>query len=455
MEKVKPRTLSGFMELLPAPQVQMECIMQVLRETYALYGFYPLDTPLIESSEVLLAKGGGETEKQIYRFTKGDADLALRFDLTVPLAKYVALHYNDLSFPFRRFQIGKVYRGERAQRGRFREFYQADIDIIGDGKLDVTNEAEIPAIIYQVFTRLGLHRFQIRVNNRKILNGFYAMLGLTDKAGDIMRTVDKLDKIGAGKVRDLLTAEDIGLTEDQAGEILTFISIQGSNQQVLSALESYRGRNKVFDQGLDELHTVVKYLSAFGVPEKKFAVDLTIARGLDYYTGTVYETVMLDHPEVGSICSGGRYDNLAEYYTDKQLPGVGISIGLTRLFFVLEDQGYLNDGLNTAPADVLLLPMTEDLSPAIALATQLREAGIRAQIHGEQKKFKQKISYADKLHIPYVIFLGEDEIQSGVAAVKDLATGEQVKLPPAEAIAHIQAGLDKLNQGAPILDRGE
>ena len=453
--KVQPRTLSGFMELLPRQQMVMERIMEILRETYSLYGFTPLDTPIIEASEVLLAKGGGETEKQIYRFTKGDADLALRFDLTVPLAKYVALHYNDLSFPFRRYQIGKVYRGERAQRGRFREFYQADIDIIGDGKLDVTNEAEIPAIIYQVFTRLGLHRFQIRVNNRKILNGFYAMLGLTDKAGDIMRTVDKLDKIGAGKVRDLLTAEDIGLTEDQAGEILTFISIQGSNQQVLSALESYRGRNKVFDQGLDELHTVVKYLSAFGVPEKKFAVDLTIARGLDYYTGTVYETTMLDHPEIGSICSGGRYDNLAEYYTDKQLPGVGISIGLTRLFFVLEDQGYLNDGLNTAPADVLLLPMTEDLSPAIALATQLREAGIRAQIHGEQKKFKQKISYADKLHIPYVIFLGEDEISSGVAAVKDLATGEQVKLPPAEAIAHIQAGLDKLNQGAPILDRGE
>ena len=336
MPKMTPRTLSGFMELLPGPQQQMERIMEILRRTYALYGFTPLDTPIIEASEVLLAKGGGETEKQIYRFTKGDADLALRFDLTVPLAKYVALHYNDLSFPFRRYQIGKVYRGERAQRGRFREFYQADIDIIGDGKLDVTNEAEIPAIIYQVFTRLGLHRFQIRVNNRKILNGFYAMLGLTDKAGDIMRTVDKLDKIGAGKVRDLLTAEDIGLTEDQAGEILTFISIQGSNQQVLSALESYRGRNKVFDQGLDELHTVVKYLSAFGVPEKNFAVDLTIARGLDYYTGTVYETTMLDHPEIGSVCSGGRYDNLAEYYTDKQLPGVGISIGLTRLFYVLQ-----------------------------------------------------------------------------------------------------------------------
>lgn len=468
--KVQPRTLSGFMELLPRQQMVMERIMEILRETYSLYGFTPLDTPIIEASEVLLAKGGGETEKQIYRFTRGDADLALRFDLTVPLAKYVALHYNDLSFPFRRYQIGKVYRGERAQRGRFREFYQADIDIIGDGKLDVTNEAEIPAIIYQVFTRLGLHRFQIRVNNRKILNGFYAMLGLTDKAGDIMRTVDKLDKIGAEKVRDLLTAEDIGLTEDQAGEILTFISIQGSNQQVLSALESYRGRNKVFDQGLDELHTVVKYLSAFGVPEKKFAVDLTIARGLDYYTGTVYETTMLDHPEIGSICSGGRYDNLAEYYTDKILPGVGISIGLTRLFYVLNEQGMLNPEMNIAPADVLILPMTEDLTAAISFAAQLRQAGIRTQLYTEQKKFKAKMSYADKLNIPFAVFLGEDEIKAGAATVKNLrmandfspeeiqrmeAEGmyKQVTLPVEEALTYLRRQLcDQLPQ-APILDK--
>ena len=448
--KVQPRTLSGFMELLPRQQMVMERIMEILRETYSLYGFTPLDTPVIEASEVLLAKGGGETEKQIYRFTKGDADLALRFDLTVPLAKYVALHYNDLSFPFRRYQIGKVYRGERAQRGRFREFYQADIDIIGDGKLDVTNEAEIPAIIYQVFTRLGLHHFQIRVNNRKILNGFYAMLGLTDKAGDIMRTVDKLDKIGAEKVRDLLTAEDIGLTEDQAGEILTFIAIQGNNQQVLSALESYRGRNEVFDQGLDELHTVVKYLSAFGVPEKNFAVDLTIARGLDYYTGTVYETTLLDHPEIGSVCSGGRYDNLAEYYTDKQLPGVGISIGLTRLFYVLQEQGMLNEALNSAPADALILPMTGDLGPAAALATQLRQAGVRTQLYTEQKKFKQKMTYADRIGVPYVLFLGDDEIAQGTVSVKDMATGEQVALLAAEAAEYLQKGLAGQGNISPI-----
>ena len=451
MAKMTPRTLSGFMELLPAPQQQMERIMEVLRRTYSLYGFTPLDTPVIESSDVLLAKGGGETEKQIYRFQKGDADLALRFDLTVPLAKYVALHYNDLSFPFRRYQIGKVYRGERAQRGRFREFYQADIDIIGDGKLSIINEAEIPAIIYKTFSTLGLKRFQIRVNNRKILNGFYAMLGLTEKSGVIMRTVDKLDKIGPEKVKAILMDEEIALSEEQASEILKFIAITGTNEEVLAALEGYQNRNEVFDEGLTELNTVVKYLAAFGVPAENFAVDLTIARGLDYYTGTVYETTLLDHPEIGSVCSGGRYDNLAEYYTDKQLPGVGISIGLTRLFYVLGEQGMLNPDLPTAPADVLILPMTDDLSAAISLATQLRENGIRAQIHGENKKFKQKISYADKLGIPYVIFLGEDEINAGVVACKDMATGEQTKLGPEATIARIKAGLAEKKKGAVIL----
>ena len=453
MAKVQPRTLSGFMELLPARQAQFDRMVDILKQTYSLYGFTPLDTPLIEASQVLLAKGGGETEKQIYRFMKGDTDLSLRFDLTVPLAKYVAQNYASLAFPFRRYQIGKVYRGERAQRGRFREFYQADIDVIGDGKLDISNEAEIPSIIYRAFTALGLKRFQIRVNDRKILNGFYSMLGLTEKSADIMRTVDKLDKIGPDKVRALLIAPEIGLTGEQADEILKFIAIRGTNSEVIAALQGYRGRDELFDLGLDELETVVKYLTAFGVPESHFAVDLTIARGLDYYTGTVYETTMLDHPEIGSICSGGRYDNLAEYYTDKQLPGVGISIGLTRLFFVLEDQGYLNDQLNTAPADVLILPMTDDLSPAIALATTLRAAGIRTQIHGEQKKFKQKLSYADKLAIPYALFLGEDEINAGVASVKDLRTGQQQKLTPEQAVEYIKAGLDKLNQGTPILDK--
>ena len=452
MAKMPPRTLSGFMELLPAPQRQMERIMEVLRKTYSLYGFTPLDTPVIESSEVLLAKGGGETEKQIYRFQKGDSDLSLRFDLTVPLAKYVALRYNGLSFPFRRYQIGKVYRGERAQRGRFREFYQADIDIIGDGKLDITNEAEIPSIIYQTFSTLGLKRFQIRVNNRKILNGFYAMLGLTEKSADVMRTVDKLDKIGPEKVKTILV-EDFAVSEADADEILKFIAIKGSNEEVLTALEGYTGRNGMVDQGLSELNTVVKYLADFGVPAENFAVDLTIARGLDYYTGTVYETTLLDHPEIGSVCSGGRYDNLAEFYTDKQLPGVGISIGLTRLFYVLGEQGMLNPELPTAPADVLILPMTEDLSPAIALATQLRQAGIRTQLHCEQRKFKAKMSYADKLGVPYVVFLGDDEIAGNVVACKDMTSGEQTTLPFAETLALIQTGLAKRNEGAVILEK--
>ena len=453
MDRIKPRTLSGFMELLPARQVQFDRMVETLRKTYSLYGFTPLDTPAIEASEVLLAKGGGETEKQIYRFTKGDSDLALRFDLTVPLAKYVALNYGHLTFPFRRYQIGKVYRGERAQRGRFREFYQCDIDVIGDGKLDISNEAEIPSIIYNAFRSMGLERFKIRVNNRKILTGFYDMQGLGDQSADIMRTVDKLDKIGPDKVRDLLM--ESGVSQEAAGEILKFIAITGSNQEVLAALESYRGRSETFDQGVDELATVVKYLSAFGVPEENFAVDLTIARGLDYYTGTVYETVMLDHPEIGSICSGGRYDNLAGYYIDKPLPGVGISIGLTRLFYVLGEQGYFNEDMITAPTDVLVLPMTEDLAPAISFATLLRSSGVRAQVYGEQKKFKAKMSYADKLKIPYVVFLGEDEISKGVVKVKNMTTGDQEALSPEEAAALIRANKEKLAQEKPIQERGE
>ena len=447
--KVQPRTLSGFMELLPREQAIMEEMMSVLRETYASYGFAPLDTPVIEASEVLLAKAGGETEKQIYRFSKGDSDLSLRFDLTVPLAKYVALHYGSLAFPFRRYQIGKVYRGERAQRGRFREFYQADIDIIGDGKLDIANEAEIPAIIYQTFSRLGLQKFQIRVNNRKILNGFYSMMGLSEQSGDIMRTVDKLEKIGPEKVSGILTGE-LEVSQDAADEILKFIAIKRSNGQVLEALEQYRGRDALFDTGLEELGTVVKYLSAFGVPEEYFTVDLTIARGLDYYTGTVYETAMLDHPEIGSVCSGGRYDNLAEYYTNKILPGVGISIGLTRLFYVLNEQNMLNVENSGASADVLALPMTADLSPAIALCAQMRRDGVRVQLYTEQKKFNAKMNYAHKLGIPYVVFLGEDEINAGLISCKDMASGEQTKLDYGQTLSRIQAGLAQKRSGTVI-----
>ena len=447
MDKIKPRTLSGFMELLPDKQVQMNKMRAVLAETYARYGFTPLDTPAIEAAEVLLAKGGGETEKQIYRFTKGDSDLALRFDLTVPLAKYVAANYGQLTFPFRRYQIGKVWRGERAQRGRFREFYQADIDIIGDGALDILNEAEIPAIIYDTFTRLGLHRFRIRVNNRKVLNGFFAILGLSEQAGDVLRTIDKLDKIGADKVRALLT-DTCGVTSDQADEILRFIACPGTSADKLAFLEQYRGRNETFDLGLDELRTVVGYLPAFGVPEENFELDLTIARGLDYYTGTVYETVLLDHPEVGSICSGGRYDDLAGYYTNKSLPGVGISIGLTRLFYILQEQNMISDAVLTAPADVLILPMTDDLSAAVALASMLRAGGLRVQLYSEKKKFKAKIGYADKLGIPFVIFLGEDEIAQHVCALKNMATGVQEAVTQETALETIRAEIARRSAGA-------
>lgn len=450
MERIKPRTLSGFMELLPADQAKMERFMDILRRTYSLYGFTALDTPVIESSEVLLAKGGGETEKQIYRFSKGDTDLALRFDLTVPLAKYVAINYSNLSFPFRRYQIGKVYRGERAQRGRFREFYQADIDIIGDGKLDIINEAEIPSIICRTFTRLGLTKFVIRVNNRKILNGFYSMLGLSEKSGEIMRTVDKLDKIGPEKVKAILMEPEIGLREQQAGEILRFISINGDNDSVIAALEEYRGRDTMFDTGLDELKTVVAYLPEFGVPAENFAVDLTIARGLDYYTGTVYETTMTEHPEIGSVCSGGRYDDLAGYYTDKQLPGVGISIGLTRLFYVLSEQGMLSDDIITAPADALVIPMTDDISFAVKTATALRDAGVRTQLYTEQKKFKAKMSYAGKVGFPFVVLIGEDEIAQGKAALKNMATGEQKLLTPEEAAAVIAEEIARRGSGPVI-----
>ena len=448
MSRIKPRTLSGFMELLPEKQTHMEKIMQILRESYSLYGFTPLDTPAIEAAEVLLAKGGGETEKQIYKFSKGDNDLALRFDLTVPLAKYVAINYGQLSFPFKRYQIGKVYRGERAQRGRYREFYQADIDVIGDGALDVMSEAEIPAVIYRTFTALGLRKFKIRVNNRKVLGGFFDLLGISEKSGEVMRIIDKLEKIGPDKVRDLLLAE--GVEKDAAEEILKFTAITGTSTEKLKALGEYYGKNDLLDTGISELKTVAGYLPEFGVPEENFEIDFTIARGLDYYTGTVYETTMTDYPEIGSICSGGRYDNLAEYYTDKKLPGVGISIGLTRLFYVLDEQKLLAEELLTAPADVLVLPMTEDLSFAISAATHLRSEGIRVQLYGEQKKFKGKMSYANKLGVPFVVLVGEDEISQGKLSVKNMETGDQEILTADEAAKLINQELKKNKTIAPV-----
>ena len=439
MEKVTPRTLSGFMELLPADQLKMERLLGTLRRVYSLYGFTPLDTPAIESAEVLLAKGGGETEKQIYRFMKGDSDLALRFDLTVPLAKYVAANYAKLQFPFRRYQIGKVWRGERAQRGRFREFYQADIDVIGDGKLDIMNEAEIPSIICRAFTELGLRDFTIRINNRKALGGFFRMHGMSAPA-EILRTIDKLEKIGAEKVLAILL-EDCGLDESQAAAVLDFTGFTGTTAEKLAFLEGMCGRDELFDEGVRELRTVAEALPGLGVPPERFALDFTIARGLDYYTGTVYETTINSHPEIGSVCSGGRYDDLAEFYTDRKLPGAGISIGVTRLFYVLSEQGLLNPELEAAPADAIVLPMTEDLGFAAETATLLRESGIRTQLYTEEKKFKQKLSYASKLGIPFAVIIGEDEAKSGLVSLKDMRRGEQISCAPAEAAEKIKAAL--------------
>ena len=449
MSKRNARTLSGFMELLPEKQMYFEAMVKRLQEAYSLYGFTPLDTPIIEAAEVLLAKGGGETEKQIYRLTKGDTDLALRFDLTVPLAKYVALHYGQLTFPFRRFQIGKVYRGERAQRGRFREFYQADIDIIGDEKLGILNEAEIPGVIYHTFKSLGLDEFIIRINNRKVLNGLFLAFGIADKSALVMQTIDKLEKIGREKTLTILV-DDLSLNSTQAEQLLDLLCAKESGKSPVAALSGFMGKNALLDEGIEELFTVSEHMSAFGVPETHFQVDLTIARGLDYYTGTVYETIIPKHPEIGSICSGGRYDNLAEYYTDKKLPGVGISIGLTRLFYVLDEQNYLNDALLTAPSDVLILPMTEDLAPSIQFATALRKLGMKTQIYGEDKKFKAKMNYADKLGIPFVVFIGEDEIANGKVSVKDMHSGDQESLEPRLAAEKIKAAISGKRKLAPI-----
>ena len=435
MEKVTPRTLSGFMELLPADQIKMERLLSTLRETYELFGFTPLDTPAIESAEVLLAKGGGETEKQIYRFMKGDSDLALRFDLTVPLAKYVAANYANLAFPFRRYQIGKVWRGERAQRGRFREFYQADIDVIGDGKLGIMNDAEIPSIIYRAFTALGLEDFTIRINNRKALNGYFELLGVSGRAGDVMRTIDKLEKIGPDKVVELLTGE-CGMDAKGAGEIMEFVAFAGSNGEKLGFLESKAAGSEKLAEGVAELRAVAEALPRFGVPERNFRLDFTIARGLDYYTGTVYETSMNAHPEIGSICSGGRYDNLAEFYTDRKLPGVGISIGATRLFYVLSEQGLLNGEVNAA-ADAIVISMTGDMNYAAQAATVLRAAGVRTQLYAEERKFKQKLSYAGKLGVPFAVIIGEDEQSGGLVAVKDMRSGTQETMTGAQAAERI------------------
>ena len=403
---IEPRTLPGFMELLPEDQIKFNSMMDKIRKSYEKFGFLPIDTPIIEMSDVLLAKAGGETEKQIYRFNKGENDLALRFDLTVPLAKYVCEYFNDITFPFKRYQIGKVYRGERPQKGRYREFYQCDIDIIGDGSLSIINDAEMPSVIYTTIKELGFDKFTIRINNRKLLNGLFAELELTEKSTDIMRIIDKLEKIGKENVIKCL--QDLDVPNEKIESIIKFIE-----------------------------KDVVKYVRFFGVPESNFKVDLTIARGLDYYTGTVYETFLDDYREIGSVCSGGRYDNLAEFYTDRKLPGVGVSIGLTRLFYKLNELSIVKEEEQSI-SKVLVVSMDEKYqNRALEVADSLRKAGINTDVYLEDKKIKAKFKYADKLKIPYVAVIGESEAEHGTVSLKNMISGEQEELTVEEVIEKI------------------
>ena len=434
--KIEPKTLPGFMELLPNDQIRFNEIKEKIQKSYEKFGFLPLDTPIIESSEVLLAKAGGETEKQIYRFNKGDSDLALRFDLTVPLAKYVAEYYGELSFPFKRYQIGKVYRGEKAQAGRYREFYQCDIDIIGDGSLSIMHDAEIPSVIYTTFKSLGFENFTICINNRKILNGMFEYLELNEKSVDILRIIDKIEKIGKANV--IKELENLGLETNQIDTIMKFLEISGTSDEKIEALKNLGIETEIFKTGVNELETVIKQIRVCKVPEKNFAVDLSIARGLDYYTGTVYETFLNDYKKLGSVCSGGRYENLAEYYTDKKLPGVGISIGLSRFFYQIDKENILENE-NKSIAKVLVVSMDETgIGYALDVATTLRDNNINTEVFLEDKKLKAKFKYADKLHIPYVAVIGEEEIKTNTVTLKDMQSGEQEKFSIEEIIKKIK-----------------
>lgn len=430
---VKPSILPGFMELSPTDQILFNKMKDTVRRNYEKFGFLPIDTPIIEKSEVLLAKGGGETEKQIYKVVKGNTDMSLRFDLTVPLARYVAQYYSDLTFPFRRYHIGKVYRGERNQKGRFREFYQADIDIIGNGTLDIINDAEIPSVIYSTFKDLGFDSFTIRINNRKVLKGFFGDLGIEDSTM-VLRTVDKLEKIGVDNVKSELM--EFGLKDDVINQILKFISIKGKNEEIINSLKALDIKDEIFNEGLNELETVSKYIGLFEVPEENCQIDLTIARGLDYYTGTVYETFLNDYTSIGSVCSGGRYDDLATHYTSQKLPGVGISIGLTRLFYQLKEADIIESKDNSL-TKVVIIPMEGYMDYAIGALNSLRKADIYAQVYFEDGKIGKKFKFANNLNIPYTIAIGKDEVDNNKYTLKNMITGEQ-------SLLRIEEVIDKL-----------
>ncbi|HYG89397.1 MAG TPA: histidine--tRNA ligase [Azospirillum sp.] len=437
MSLITPRTPPGVMELLPRQQVAFQRMLDTIRRGYERFGFVPVETPVFETVETLLTKSGGETEKQVYFVQSTGAiqqghkpELALRFDLTVPLARYVAEHERDLAFPFRRYQIQRVYRGERAQRGRFREFYQCDIDVIGKDSLSLHYDAEMPAVIYHVFRELDFGGFTININNRKILLGLLDGLGISDaeKRVLVLREIDKLDKIGRDKVRANLMAEELGVPGSVADTLLGLIAEEKSNEETLAALRALGIANETFAKGVDELTTVIEGLKAFQVPEGYVRINLAIARGLDYYTGTVYETFLNEHRGIGSVCSGGRYDNLASHYTKSTLPGVGISIGATRLFFQLMEAGLIKDA--GATAEVLVTQMDAALATDyFRMAAELRASGLSTEIQLEGGKISRQMKYADKAGIPVVILMGSDEKARGTATVKHLARGEQVEVP--------------------------
>ncbi len=435
------------MELLPRQQIVFQRMMDTIRRGFELYGFLPIETPVFEVSDVLLSKSGGETEKQVYfvQSTGGleqghKPGLALRFDLTVPLARYVAEHEAELPFPFRRYQIQRVYRGERAQRGRYREFYQCDIDVIGKDALPLAFDAEMPAVIHTLFSELKVGPFRIHFNNRKVLQGLFESLGIDqpERRMAVLREVDRLDKVGPDGVRALLMGGGLGLGGDLADRILELVAIRGLAADVLARLSAMTARpdaNPVFTRGVEELGEVVAALRAFGVPESHWSIDLGIARGLDYYTGTVYETFLTDHPGIGSVCSGGRYDNLASQYTKSRLPGVGISIGLTRLFYVLSEAGIVGPGPSTV--QVLVTQFDPALLPEyLALAADLRSHGVNTEIHLQPAKIARQFKYADRAGIPYAVVMGSDEMAGGRVTVKDLRTGSQVSIPRAELVDH-------------------
>lgn len=423
---INTRVMSGFMELTPGQQISFDRIRLIIEEEYRRYGFTPIDTPAIERSEVLLAKAGGETEKQIYRFTKGEADVSLRFDLTVPLARYVSEHYNELVFPFRRSHIAKVYRGERPQKGRYREFYQCDIDVIGEGTLADEYDAEIPRVIYAVFSRLNYGKFTIKVSNRLILVGLMSFLGAHPITEEILRVVDKIEKISNNDFLSELSA--LGLSKPQVDDIVHFVNIKGDTDSVLAKLQAMNVSDEKFKRGVEELEKVVRLMRTLGVPDDYFTIDLSIARGLDYYTGTIYETTLDDYPRVGSICSGGRYDDLASNYTDKKLPGVGISIGLTRLFSQLVELGLIEARKKTI-SDVLIIPLTEnEIQAALMLADQLRSTATSVDVLLASMQPKKKFRYADKIGVQKVIVVGADEVKAQEYTLQDMNTGKKSQL---------------------------